>query len=289
MRNRALAEAHAFRERKTMAKRTARIGWRTSGYTFVLLVGLVASSCATSASSEHRSGHTTMTTTSMPRVVNLDRASTAKPRPSVDTSRQRLAVLQSSHEAFSSPTSGARLIATISAKRPLTGERTTLPILAMATAQHEQWLEVLLPGRPNGHSGWIRKRATSITTTDWKVVVHLTSRTMAIERANSVVRIVAVVIGAPTTPTPLGEFFVEEVLLLDHSAVGAPFAFALSARSNVFQEFAGGPGQVAIHGLENIGGIPGTAASHGCVRVDRATLDWMVTRLAPGTPVTIEN
>ena len=69
--------------------------------------------------------------------------------------------------------------------------------------------------------------------------------------------------------------------------VGAPFALALSARSNVFQEFDGGPGQIALHGLANVGGILGTAVSHGCVRLDNDAMRWLVIRIGPGVPVTI--
>jgi lipoprotein-anchoring transpeptidase ErfK/SrfK len=69
--------------------------------------------------------------------------------------------------------------------------------------------------------------------------------------------------------------------------VGAPFALALSARSNVFQQFAGGPGQIGLHGLANVGGTLGTAVSHGCVRVDGEAMRWLATRVGPGVPVTI--
>jgi len=69
--------------------------------------------------------------------------------------------------------------------------------------------------------------------------------------------------------------------------VGAPFALALSARSNVLQEFDGGPGQVALHGLANVGGVLGTAVSHGCVRLDNDVMRWLVVRIGPGVPVTI--
>ena len=69
--------------------------------------------------------------------------------------------------------------------------------------------------------------------------------------------------------------------------VGAPFALALSARSDVFQQFAGGPGQIALHGLMNVGGVLGTATSHGCVRLDNGMMRWLVTRIRPGTTVTV--
>jgi lipoprotein-anchoring transpeptidase ErfK/SrfK len=57
----------------------------------------------------------------------------------------------------------------------------------------------------------------------------------------------------------------------------------------VYQEFDGGPGQVALHGLDNIGGDLGTAESHGCVRLADSSIRWLVYRVGPGDPVTITN
>ena len=69
---------------------------------------------------------------------------------------------------------------------------------------------------------------------------------------------------------------------------GAPFALALSARSDVLQEFEGGPGQIALHGIENIGGRLGSAVSHGCVRMAAGRhRRGSPTTTAPGVPVTI--
>ena len=71
--------------------------------------------------------------------------------------------------------------------------------------------------------------------------------------------------------------------------MGAPFALALSARSNVLQEFAGGPGQIALHGLRNVGGVLGSAVSHGCVRLANDAMRWLNVRIGPGIPVTIRS
>jgi lipoprotein-anchoring transpeptidase ErfK/SrfK len=94
-------------------------------------------------------------------------------------------------------------------------------------------------------------------------------------------------VGKPATPTPLGAFFVEEAVQLRSEDAGAPFALALSARSDVLQEFDGGPGQIALHGLSNVGGVLGTAVSHGCVRLADEATRWLVVRIGPGVPVTI--
>ena len=45
------------------------------------------------------------------------------------------------------------------------------------------------------------------------------------------------------------------------------FAIGLSGHCNVLTEFAGGDGQIAIHGTNDPGTI-GQDVSHGCVRVD---------------------
>ncbi|HVB05238.1 MAG TPA: L,D-transpeptidase [Acidimicrobiales bacterium] len=212
------------------------------------------------------------------------------------TSGRRLAVLLSAHEAYSRPggTSRAltdvqavRPLTDVQAVRPLTGEQTVLPVLGTAQFHGGVWLQVMLPGRPDGRSGWITASGTRTSATDYSVVVDTTRRTLTVDYDGYAVRTAAVVVGKPSTPTPAGKFFVEEVLQLPADAVGAPYAFALSARSNVLQEFDGGPGQIAMHGLDNVGGVLGTAASHGCVRLDTSTLTWMVTRIGPGTPVTV--
>ena len=77
------------------------------------------------------------------------------------------------------------------------------------------------------------------------------------------------------------------VVALSPSDGGAPFALATSARSQVLQEFAGGPGQIALHGTRNISGALGTAVSHGCIRLSPAAITWMARRIGGGIPLTI--
>jgi len=43
----------------------------------------------------------------------------------------------------------------------------------------------------------------------------------------------------------------------------------------------------ALHGLENIGGVLGTAVSPGCVRLSDGAMRWLVARIGPGAPATI--
>ncbi|HEU4977383.1 MAG TPA: L,D-transpeptidase [Solirubrobacteraceae bacterium] len=180
------------------------------------------------------------------------------------------------------------VVGSVNRFRPIHGGRTTLPVLATRRdADGRLWYRVLLPGRPNGHMGWISAAGTRQGAVGWRVAVSIARREAVVYRLGRVARRFRVIVGAPSTPTPAGHFFVEEVLREPGDFPGAPYALALSARSTVLQEFDGGPGQIALHGVENVGGRLGTAASHGCVRFGTAADIWLGRHLPRGTPVDI--
>ncbi|MEA2390033.1 MAG: hypothetical protein QOK31_142 [Solirubrobacteraceae bacterium] len=190
--------------------------------------------------------------------------------------------------AFSRPDQHSTRLGTVQERRPITLERTTLPVLERtANADGRRWLHVLLPGRPNGHTGWISALSTRPALTAWRLLVDISRRRVTAFLHGRVARTFATVVGSRSTPTPRGHFFVEETVQLGPGRTGAPFALALSARSDVLLQFDGGPGQIALHGLGNIGGAPGTAVSHGCLRLDRRSISWLAARLGPGVPVNI--
>lgn len=210
-----------------------------------------------------------------------DRPATVKPS-------QELVILLGSHLARKAPDARSAPVAVVPAERPITGEQTVLPVIGHKIGRaDDEWLRVRLPGRPNGLTGWIRKSATRPAATSWHVVVTISGRQVLAYRNGRLVRVFKAIVGKPSTPTPRGEFFVEEVVQLPAGGAGAPFALALSSRSDVLQEFAGGPGQTALHGVANIGGVLGTAVSHGCVRVDTFAIRWLAERIGNGVPVTV--
>ena len=201
--------------------------------------------------------------------------------------RQELAMLLTSHRVVSSPNSRLN-VGTVHAWRPITGVRTVLPVIGHAsTAGRVDWLRVLVPGRPNGGKGWIRARGTVPRATGWHLVVRTSARRVLAYFHGGLVRSFAAIVGKPSTPTPRGQFFVEERLRVGPGDPGGPFALALSARSDVLRRFEGGPGQIALHGIANLGGTLGTAVSHGCVRLGNRSIRWLAARIAPGVPVTI--
>ena len=207
--------------------------------------------------------------------------------------RQQIVTLLGAHAARSGPADTARQVAQVAAHRPLTGGATRLPVLGRSTGPRGRvWLHVRLPGRALGapappRTGWIRATHARVATTIWHIVVDRRSRNVIVYRAGRRAHSYRAIVGAPATPTPRGEYFVEENVRMPAGRPGAPFALALSARSGVFQEFDGGPGQIAIHGIRNIGGQLGTSVSHGCIRLGDDGITWLGDHIPPGVPVSI--
>ena len=197
---------------------------------------------------------------------------------------QPLVVLEHDHIARTKPNMHARALEHVDSLRPLTHVRTVLPMLGQAAGK--PWVRVRLPGRPNGHTGWIRTWQTRRASTEWHIRVDVSKRRVIVYRHGHVVRRFSAVVGNPWTPTPTGPFFVEEAMAIssDH---GGPYALATSARSNVLQEFEGGPGQIGLHGTGSLPGALGTAASHGCIRVSTTAITWLAERIGNGVPLYI--
>lgn len=208
-------------------------------------------------------------------------------------SHEEIVALLGSRTVRDRAAADARVVAFVGDRRPITSERTVLPVIAQAIDSHGRaWLRVRLPGRalgsrPPPRVGWINASSTLISTTPWHIVVALGARRVIVYRDGRRTRSYPAIVGKPSTPTPPGEYFVEETVRMPAGQPGAPFALATSDRSQVLQEFDGGPGQIALHGLDNLGGRLGTAESHGCVRLADSDVTWLAARIGPGVPITI--
>jgi lipoprotein-anchoring transpeptidase ErfK/SrfK len=104
------------------------------------------------------------------------------------------------------------------------------------------------------------------------------------------VRSIKVVVGADVTPTPAGSFAVADKLQLtdDQHFLGS-WVLPLTAYSDVLQTFDGGIGQIALHGRGGASLLQpvGTAASHGCVRIENTQIGRIAAAVPTGTPVVI--
>lgn len=151
------------------------------------------------------------------------------------------------------------------------------------------WAEVLLPGRPTGATGWLDLDASGaeVREVTTAIEVDLAAKTLTVTDGGEVVLTTPVAIGTPEAPTPTGVFSVTDKLQ-DPNPNGpyGPFALGLSGRSEVLTDFAGGDGQIGIHGTNDPSSI-GTAASHGCIRVPNEVIVQLNELLPLGTPVVV--
>ncbi len=184
---------------------------------------------------------------------------------------------------YATPDPAAPPVATLSAQTEY-----TLPRTVLAFDQYQDWLHVYLPTRPNDATGWIKSSDVTISPPlEYQVKVSLDDHTVTLLHNGVVEFQTPAAIGTGDTPTPTGTFFFTDPLdLATQPGTGyGVFAIGLSGHSNVLQEFAGGDGQIAIHGTDDEGTI-GQNVSHGCVRVSNDA----ILKLAPlplGTPVVI--
>lgn len=161
------------------------------------------------------------------------------------------------------------------------------PRALLVLDEADGWVRVQVPARPNGASGWIPVDAVDLVTSHLRVLVDLTARRLAVYEDDRVVLSTPVAIGAPEAPTPTGTFALVDLLqTTDGSGPYGPFALGLGGYSETFSEFAGGDGQIGIHGTDDPSSI-GQAVSHGCVRVPNEVAARLAGLLPLGTPVTI--
>jgi lipoprotein-anchoring transpeptidase ErfK/SrfK len=164
-----------------------------------------------------------------------------------------------------------------------------IPLVFLVKQAHGDWLEIYVPVRPDGTTGWIKSTHVNLLYNPYRVVVSLGGHRLTVVRDDRVVDRQRISVGEAATPTPRGTYFITELFrLLDPDGPFGPYAFGLSGFSDVLKSFGGGPGQLAIHGTDDPAGI-GSNVSHGCIHVTNAEITRLSKELPLGTPVQIES
>jgi lipoprotein-anchoring transpeptidase ErfK/SrfK len=189
------------------------------------------------------------------------------------------------------PSRNARAVWTVPTATEWSRQAQVLLVLRSARdASGRRWLKVELPIRPNASSGWIPADGVRLGRTVYWIEISTGRRVVTVYRDGRVVRRFRAVVGAPATPTPHGLFALwEKNPQPDPAAFLGPWALPLTALSDVLASYGGGPGRVGIHGRAGLSFQDplGTAASHGCIRVDNRHIVWLAHRVPRGTPVLI--
>jgi lipoprotein-anchoring transpeptidase ErfK/SrfK len=158
------------------------------------------------------------------------------------------------------------------------------------------WVERVTPGGEWGRveipyvwprrDGWIRLDGLHRSTTHVEVEVDLSRHRVVVEKFGKVRYSFRAATGAPSTPTPPGEYFVTDRIPFSAGGSLGSFAFGISGIQPHLPAGWSDGNQLAIHGTNQPSTI-GTSASAGCIRVSEGSLHRLLPMLQLGTPVVI--
>lgn len=158
---------------------------------------------------------------------------------------------------------------------------TWLPVIA----EQPGWVQVLLPSRPNGSTGWLPADALDRAVTPYLIRVHLRSMSMELFTEGRLLGEWTIGTGKKSAPTPTGRTFLLGSFTDDQQDY-SPVILPLGTHSPTLDTFGGGPGTVAIHTWPT-DDVFGTRSSDGCIRVPADALD-QLTEVPLGTLVLID-
>ncbi len=160
-------------------------------------------------------------------------------------------------------------------------------VLLVDAVRPDGWLQVLLPVRPNGATGWIHGTDVVLANDTYRVSVVLHDHEITVTNGKKLVLHAAVAVGKANTPTPGGVYYLTQLFKTpDPNGAYGPFAYSLSGYSNVLTTFEGGDAIIGLHGT-NQPQLLGQDVSSGCIRLSNDNITMLAHLLPLGTPVTI--
>lgn len=183
------------------------------------------------------------------------------------------------------PRSSAEVVARFDRVNPQGAEQ-VFPLVEQGYRHGRVWYRALLPIRPNGSAAWIPGSAIDLGRSDFRLRVDLDRFRLALFERCRRVAVYPIGVGTQDTPTPTGTFFLNSLLRPPGSgSVYGVLAFGLSAYSDVITTWEGG-GIVGLHGTNDPSSI-GSAASHGCIRLQNHAIRQLARTVPLGTLVEI--
>lgn len=163
------------------------------------------------------------------------------------------------------------------------------PMTMPVVAEVGDWLQIQLPERPNGKTGWVRAADVTRSTSVWRMVLKLSETRLYVYKDGEEVWNAPVGIGKDSTRTPTGTYFVAVIEKPGPAGYG-PVVLNLNAHSEDIESWQGsGDAITAFHGpfgSEELIRSGGGKVSNGCVRMlteDQLKMD----PITLGSPVDI--
>ncbi len=161
------------------------------------------------------------------------------------------------------------------------------PLVMVVTETSGDWLRVQLHARPNGMEGWVRADDVELTSHSYRMELDLAEFDLTVYDGEELIEQTQVVIGKDATPTPVGTYFLNEMIPQSNpGGAFGPWILSTSAYSETLETFDGGLPVIAFHGT-NQPELIGTQASNGCIRMPNDVVTRLAETLPAGTPVTV--
>jgi L,D-transpeptidase catalytic domain len=162
-----------------------------------------------------------------------------------------------------------------------------LDVVFLVLGREGDWVNVRVSSRPNGRVAWVRAADVAFRRVPNWIRVEVAAKRLTVLHGDAPLMSTTVAVGKEATPTPVGSFFVDGLVLLDppHRAYGAG-QVSVSGFSPTLSSFGGGVGQIALHGTFATG-LLGQETSNGCVRLDNDSILKVIDLAPTGTPVEI--
>ncbi|MGC4175432.1 L,D-transpeptidase [Demequina sp.] len=255
-------------------------GLRAAVGTLVVLAALTACTQSAEPTSQAPSPTPSATASDTPTIE-------ASPQPTADEFVSTVAYVKG-QEIKVSDTPGGDTTMTVKATDVLTVPDQTPLVLLTKTIQADA-IEVYLPIRPNGSTGWIDPADVDLYETTFQLDVYHADHTMTLSQEGVVVATYPIATGQDEMPTPGGVYFIRELLAQpDPNGAYGPYAYGLSGYSPVLDTYKDGDAVIGIHGTNDPSSI-GKDISHGCIRMHNADITELVQtwQLPLGVPVYI--
>jgi lipoprotein-anchoring transpeptidase ErfK/SrfK len=157
------------------------------------------------------------------------------------------------------------------------------PTRLAAVGESGDWLAVISASLDNHVRGFVHRSRVRLVHDPFSVEVDRSARKLTVWRLGVRLRRVAVGIGAPSTPTPLGRFSITDKLSNFWPAVYGCCVLALSGHQTHLPPGWSGGDRLAIHSGSGIG----SPVSAGCLRATPRDTRYLMARLPLGTQVII--
>lgn len=164
------------------------------------------------------------------------------------------------------------------------------PLVHVVTAVDGDWVELMIPARPNGQTGWVRAADVVLSEHGYRGELDLSEMHLRMWDGDALLVETPVVIGRESSPTPVGRLYVNEIL--DTAEIGisqaayGPWLLSTNAYSEALDLFDGGLPVIAFHGTSSPE-LVGTAVSNGCVRMPNEVITLLAGTIPAGTPIDV--